>query len=737
MTTAPNSRLTFRNFGGIYQLQIRDFADLAQIQALDPARWAATSAPVADLRCDADFLKFIDADRNGRVRVSDLLAARDWLFQHLSGRSHLHEKTESVLLADFDVSKPAGARLRQTAEHLLKKISAPTAAAISLAQIREFRSQYTQTLANGDGVVCPEVVSDPEVNQFMVDVMATVGSVPDLSGRAGVGQAQLDRFLERARAWRSWRDAPQSATGQAGAILPWGDETTAAAGLVEGLDGKMDQYFWQCDLLRQDPQAQVRLRWSEEELRGLKASEPRAIEQALAEAPLAPPQANGTLALDGEVNPFYRDRLARLKTVVLARVAGSEPRELSRAGWHQVREVFAAYFAWRARQPTEPFDKIPDDRMGKYLLGPLADRLRKLIAEDAAAASSIEQLASLERIVLYHRWLLELANNFVNFSAIYHPRLRALMEHGTIVMDGRRLEFSVIVRDRAEHKKVAAESLMFLVYAQVMDQDGVPLFEVATPVTTGDRGRLRVGKRGIFIGLDGRELDAVIVEMVENPISLMEAVKEPFRRAWGFVASKFHEFTVQYMSKAEKQALEASARSAAALAAPPAPDKPAAAGGGMSSILMGGGIALAAISSALAFVVSSLSQIDPLDVFYSIGLIVGIIAAISGFLGWLRLRRRDMAMLLEANGWALNVQMKLTGRLGRLFTRTPRIPKGSRIELVDLLAGFDEEEEELALARRKRIRVLMLIDVILLALGVLLYRLGTWDWRWIAGWLGW
>lgn len=48
-----------------------------------------------------------------------------------------------------------------------------------------------------------------------------------------------------------------------------------------------------------------------------------------------------------------------------------------------------------------------------------------------------------------------------------------------------------------------------------------------------------------------------------------------------------------------------------------------------------------------------------------------------GFLGWLKLRGRDMSVLLEARGWALNGRMKLIRQLGLLFTVRPDLPKGS------------------------------------------------------------
>ena len=43
------SKLTFKNYGGSYQLKIRDAEDLENIQVLDDAHWAATSIPIDSL----------------------------------------------------------------------------------------------------------------------------------------------------------------------------------------------------------------------------------------------------------------------------------------------------------------------------------------------------------------------------------------------------------------------------------------------------------------------------------------------------------------------------------------------------------------------------------------------------------------------------------------------------------------------------------------------------------------
>ena len=84
----------------------------------------------------------------------------------------------------------------------------------------------------------------------------------------------------------------------------------------------------------------------------------------------------------------------------------------------------------------------------------------------------LAEVDNLEKLLLYVRWLVELTNNFVNFSAIYRPSETALVEMGSLVIDGRRLDFCVQVHDRAAHKAIATESLIFLVYAKILAKEG-------------------------------------------------------------------------------------------------------------------------------------------------------------------------------------------------------------------------------------------------------------------------
>lgn len=703
--------LTVRSFGGIHQLQVIDDLDLGRIDTVDPARWAATSAPIHDLHCDAAFLAYVDGEGTGRIRVSQLVAARDWIFERLANRKRMTQKADFLALADLDLQKEGGRRTRQAAEHVLLQLGVKERERITLAQVQAFRASYNKTLANGDGIVCPEVIPEPEVAQLIRDVMATTGHAMDASGRPGVGDAELARFLERARAYRAWKARPSS---DGKALLPWGDDTGPAAALVEGLDAKIEELFWVCDLLKLEAQPADKLRLSPDDWKTFRARDAAEIERYLTGSPLGTPSPDGRLPLAGAVNPVYQERFEALRARVLERALGAKEKELTRALWRKVKALFAPYLAWQKEKPAEPFQKLPEALLEGYLSGPLAGRVQHFIGVDEAAAPELEQIAGVEKLILYQRWLIELVNNFVNFSAIYQPQEIALIEMGSLVIDGRRLDFTARVANRATHKPVASESLIFLVYAEIREKDGsAPAFEVVAPVTAGERGRIRTGKRGIFIDVGGKQWDAIVVDVVENPISFAEAIRAPFRRAVGFVSRKIEEFTSTQLQSAEKGIQEAATKAPAAPAAPPPLPgaAPAPAGSNLHGLVLVGGIAISAVTAALSVVASKLVEIGVTGVAGIVGAVIGL----SAFLGWLRLRRRDMSLLLEANGWAVNVHMNVTRRLGGLFTRTPPFPKGTIKEWSEVLVPDDEE----SIARRKRRRRVVAATAIFLAVAAI------------------
>ena len=53
------------------------------------------------------------------------------------------------------------------------------------------------------------------------------------------------------------------------------------------------------------------------------------------------------------------------------------------------------------------------------------------------------------------------------------------------------------------------------------------------------------------------------------------------------------------------------------------------------------------------------------------------------FIAWLKLRRRNLGPILDANGWAVNTRAKINIKFGTSLTGLAKIPEGSEKSLAD------------------------------------------------------
>ena len=94
------------------------------------------------------------------------------------------------------------------------------------------------------------------------------------------------------------------------------------------------------------------------------------------------------------------------------------------------------------------------------------------------------------------------------------------------------------------------------------------------------------------------------------------------------------------------------------------------------------GVAVGGITTAFGMV---LEAVFGLGYWLPLG-VVGIILAISlpsMFIAWLKLRMRNLAPLLDGNGWAVNSKAAVSMSFGAYLTKTAKLPKGSKFCSVD------------------------------------------------------
>lgn len=735
-------RTIVRNYGGIRQVAVRDHRDLALIAQLDPARWAATSAPLSDLRSDPAFLKSLDPLGSGRVRVDQVLDAAQWTLQRLGNARRLVERSDVLVLADLRDDEE-GRRLANVAAQVQRQLELPDPQRLRLADVRAYQENYRRTLENGDGIVPVACVEDAQTAALVQAIITCVGSRPDASGEPGVGTAEIDLFVLEGTRYLQWATGKEAAIAavragfrpSAGAAA----DPEAALDAVQAVAVAFEDWLVRSATLWATG-AQGRPSLVEQDKDHLTTLPATALNEALLQAPLAPLDPSCSLQLQAALNPNWTDRVGELRQRAVCPILGDDVQCLDRQGWDQIQAVLRPIATWRAERPVGAFDALEPGALQDWLAPERVQALRALVAQDLAAAPLIADADSLERLILCHRWILELVNNFVNFSSIYDPGRTALLDIGSLVIDGRRLNFCIPVRDIHAHKPVAQESLCFLVYAEIYEREGAAAaFTIAAPVTSGERGRIRIGKRGIFLDTDNKQYDAVVTDILEHPISVKEAALAPFRRAARFVSQKFEEWVGKQAAAAdagatahaeqglkvttaavEKDVIPVVAPPTAATPKPPEPAKPAEPakaamaakasppkeGINANSLILGGGMALAGFGAVLA---SAFSALTTLSGWLSILAIIGTIAGFSALLGWLKLRRRDMSLLLEANGWAVNLQMPIRRRVGLLFTFVPKLPSGHRIERRDQLAGLTAEDDQ----RRNKLTVLMVVLIVL------------------------
>ena len=210
---------------------------------------------------------------------------------------------------------------------------------------------------------------------------------------------------------------------------------------------------------------------------------------------------------------------------------------------------------------------------------------------------------------------------------------------------------------------------------------------LAVAVTSGNIRNLFIGKHGIFYAVDGSVWDARIIDLIQQPVSISEALKMPFFRFGEFVARLADRFFSTKSTEVQKT-LEKTITTGAVLTPPaPAPaakpQTPAVSG---SMMLMGGGIGIAAIGSSVAFIIKSLQNISILNV---LAVLLGIILIFGGpmvVISLVKLYRRNISRFLEANSCAVNRPMRLSRKLGLVFTFAPPLPRAGLLkeDLVDL-----------------------------------------------------
>ncbi|MEI7899184.1 MAG: hypothetical protein WCK89_02960, partial [bacterium] len=151
MTAQQTSTHTWKFFqtGGLDQVLLRNGADIGHLAELDQKLWTALSCPTKGIRFDAKTLDLLDTDKDGRIRVPELLAAIAWTAARLISLDTLMDGSGTLRLASLNAATPEGKALLANARRILANLGKDSADSISLANVADTAKIFANTRFNG------------------------------------------------------------------------------------------------------------------------------------------------------------------------------------------------------------------------------------------------------------------------------------------------------------------------------------------------------------------------------------------------------------------------------------------------------------------------------------------------------------------------------------------------------------------------------------------------------------
>jgi hypothetical protein len=675
---------TFRRIGGLDQVVLKTSDDLCHLPELDPKLWVALSCPASGMEFDARTLTLIDKDKDGRIRIPEIIEAMEWLCARLKDPGAIIDPPDALPLSAIDDSTDPGKKLLATGKAILGNLGKADAETLSEDDVKQSSAHASEMMFNGDGILPPLPSLDPDMQQYIIEAMHVIGGVEDTGGQAGINKEISAGFVKTLQGWRDWRNNVDHASA------PLGSGTSEAWQLIEELRGKIDDYFLRCELASFAPQTQAML--NAEDKIAVPASQGVLDTSALADLPLAHVEPDKPLNLETALNPAWREKVIRFADLVKPLLA--DPKAMTPKEWKLIDEKFTPYAKALQLKPapaavTISFppsslpDKLGDERVSEILASDLPARFDELADKDSNMPAAAADIAEVERLVLYHRHLYRLLNNFVSFTEFYAPDKEAAFQSGTLYIDGRSCRLCMPAAEIENHAKLASRSQLFLLYCHCTQgrkqgtKDPEKQMDIVAAVTSGDSDLLLEGRNGVFVDNIGADWDATVMKVVSNPIGLWQALWSPYKKVGNMITEQINKIASDKQAgliASAGQKLDQMSTTAMNPAAAPAPSFDI---GRNVGIFAAVGLALGAIGTAVAGIARALFAMEwwqlPL-------LILGLFLIISGpslLIAWLKLRQRTLGPLLEASGWAVNGRVVINYGLSHQLTQTAELPENS------------------------------------------------------------
>lgn len=658
-----NYKWTFQNVGGATRVCIQSGEDIKHLRELDQKMWTVLSCPIKGLEIDEQSMKYIDVDDDGKIHVNDVINTAEWLTTVLRKADDLLKGEDTIMLDAINQDTEDGQKLYRSAKQILSNLG-KEADSISVADTSDSIAIFASTRYNGDGVITEASADTEPQKAAILAAVKVTGGVKDRSGVDGVNQEQIEAFYAALADYEAWKAAKPE--------LPYGDDTDAALAAYNALDAKVRDFFLRAKLAAFSTESTAALDVQTANIEAISAQNLTQKADEIAAYPLARVTGKAEIDLTAPVNPAWAAPFEQIKAIAI----GAKKKTLAEDDWAAIGAKFADYTAWLAAKKGEAVEVLEAEQIAQLVKDNVKDELLAIVEKDKALEEEANAINMVDRLTHLNRDFFTVLKNFVTLQDFYSPdkNLKAIFQAGTLIIDQRACHLCLRVMDAGAHATMAPASGMYLIYCDCTTKTKPGVMNIVAAMTVGETGDLMIGKHAIFYDRDGLDWDATITKIIDNPISIRQAFWSPYRRMAKWVEDLINKRAAEKDSKVMDDATtKLSTEPAPADGAAPKAAQPfdiAKFAGIFAAI----GMALGMIGTALVSVAKGFVS---LTWWQGILVVLGILLLISGpsmIMAWLKLRKRNLAPVLNANGWAVNAASIVNIPFGATLTETAKFP---------------------------------------------------------------
>jgi Ca2+-binding EF-hand superfamily protein len=662
LTNSSSHTWSFSRVGGVNRVNIETGNDLVNLESLDQKLWTALSCAAHGLEIDSKTLELIDTDNDGKIRVPEIIAAVKWLVSAVKNPDTILCPEPYLKLNDINDQTEEGQNLLESAKQILNNLGKHDSGIISVEDTSDTIRIFAGSKFNGDGIITDMSAGDETIKTLIAEIISCMGSVADRNGEAGITAGHVTDFYKLCEEYSCWQGIAEANPEK---ITPFGEQTPAALAAYLAVKEKIEDYFLRCRLLSYGNNSAEILSSIRSSCEGISKQGFALSLTEIETLPIALPDCGNLLAICQGLNPAWEKPVAAFNFLVVQNMFPGKT-SLQEGDMASIENIFEGFIAWQSAKNGTTVERLGLKRIREILAQQdKREMLEALISQDKAFESSANGIMLVDKLVRYNRDLFKLLRNYVTFYDFYSPGTEAVFQAGWLYFDQRRCDLCMKVIDMAKHNQLAKTSGLCLIYCDCVRKQESGKITIVAAITDGDFDNIDVGRNGIFYDRSGNDWDASIVKVIDNPISIRQAFWSPYRKLSKLINTQIEKFAsakeeaidtaassgVEKVSGDVNTGLKDSAKGASVLPKPPSAQPFDI--GKFVGIFAALSLALGAIGSALTSIFTGLLSISlwkiPIAIF-------GIILAISGpsmVIAWLKLRKRNLAPLLDSNGWAV------------------------------------------------------------------------------------